>query len=152
MPKKKGSSTKTSIPPAKVSDVMKALHASKTFSFSPEAIASKIIDVDGQKKLYPALKKDVLATFSHDKAMSDKLNAAFAAIKFGKKNGLGSEDYKKEPRTVKTSPAGTLTIPVATFFGKGRHRNSDDTANIFDKFDCTVTYNSDNSITVKLKK
>lgn len=154
MPKKKSAEgKKTTVPPAKAVDVFQLLKANE-WKFSEETLQTKTITVDGKaKKVFPKLREECLGFFD-DKAIKDNINKAFDSVKFGgKKTAKKREDYLNgfKPEGVNTSPAGTLTIPVATFFGKARSKTEAGTS-AFPRFQCSVVYNKDGSITIKEKK
>ena len=154
MPKKKSADgKKTTVPPAKAVEVFQLLKSSG-WKFTQETIQTKTINVGGKaKKLFPKLREECLGFFE-DKATQDSINKAFDSIKFGgKKTAKRKEDYIGEfkPEGVNTSPAGTLTIPVAAFFGRTRSK-SDTGTSTFPKFQCSVVYGKDGSITIKEKK
>lgn len=154
MPKKKPTEAKKkTVPPANASEVF-AILRTNGFKFSEETIQTKTIKVDGKtKKLFPKLKEQILGFFE-DQGTREKVIKAFDSIKFGgKKTAKKPEDYigNFKPEGVNTSPAGTLTIPVATFFGFNRSKNEAGISR-FPRFQCSVVYGKDGSITIKQKK
>lgn len=151
--KKVSGEKKTSVPPAKASDVYAYLKKND-WNFLPADAEKKTIIVEGkEKKLYPALVTDI-SVFLDSKTKS-LVEKAFAAIKFGgKKKAYGKEHYRGEFKPgegVRAAKAGTLTIPVATFFGMERKKDANGKS-VYEDFSCSVNYNEDNTITIKFMK
>ena len=155
MPKKKSTEgKKTTVPPAKAVEVFQHLKANG-WKFLPDTLQTRTINIAGKaKKLFPKLREECLGFFEEkDKTTKDSINKAFDSVKFGgKKTAKKREDYLNgfKPEGVNTSPAGTLTIPVATFFGRTRSKTESGTSS-FPKFQCSVVYGKDGSITIKEK-